>query len=161
MRMIIREMEARDTGLSLGEFRNMIMKAQNHVENMPGAAMGGELDKLCPLKHSFGKDVYVREIFVPAGHIIITKIHKFNHPFFVMKGRVSILTEEGVKHITAPYHGMTKAGTKRAVFHHEDTIWITVHGTNKTDLKEIEDEIISKDFEGFEDFINKDVIEGG
>ena len=46
---------------------------------------------------------------------VFTKIHKKEHPFFLMKGKMSILTENGVKHIQAPHHGITKPGTKRII----------------------------------------------
>ena len=33
-----------------------------------------------------------------------------------MKGEASIFTEQGVERIKAPFHGITEAGTKRALF---------------------------------------------
>jgi hypothetical protein len=41
---------------------------------------------------------------------------------------------------------VSKAGTKRVVYTQTDTIWTTVHLTEKVDLDEIEDEIIAKDY---------------
>jgi hypothetical protein len=38
------------------------------------------------------------------------------------------------------------------VYAHEDTVWVTVHLTNSTDLAEIEEEIIAKDFAELERF---------
>ena len=83
---------------------------------------------------------------MPAGQIIISKIHKKLHPYFIMRGKVSILTDDGIQHIQAPYSGITKPGTKRVLYMHEDTVFITVSVTDKTDLKEIEDEVIATDF---------------
>ena len=60
---------------------------------------------------------------------------------------MSVLTENGIQRIKAPYAGITKAGTKRVLFCHTEVEWITVHSTEKTDLKEIEDEIIAKTFD--------------
>ena len=78
--------------------------------------------------------------------LIITKIHKKEHPFFLMKGKMSILTEDGVKTIEAPHHGVTQPGTKRAIYAHEDCVFITVHATDKTTPEEVEEEVIAKDF---------------
>ena len=80
---------------------------------------------------------FVREIFNPKGAWIITKIHKVAHPFFLLHGEMSIVTEDGVKRIKAPYHGMTPAGTKRLIFVHEDVVFVTVHATKETDLDKI------------------------
>lgn len=149
----------KDTSLTIEEFRGMIMEAQDKMEAVPNAMVGHDADNYCPLKHSFGDGIYVREIFMPKGTLIISKIHKFNHPYFVLKGKVSVLTEDGVRLIESPFQDMTKAGTKRALYIHEDTTWITVHVTEERDLEKIEDEIIAKDFNELDDFINKDVIE--
>lgn len=143
--------EKKDCGtLSLDDFREMIVGAEDKMRAVEGALIGDEAEALCPLKHSFGDGLYVREIFMPKGTLIISKIHRFAHPYFVLKGKASVLTEEGVVVIEAPYQGMTKAGTKRALYIHEDMIWTTVHATEETELDKIEAEIIAKNFEEFD-----------
>ena len=99
-----------------------------------------------PVKHSFADGCYIREIFNPANELLVTKIHKKEHPFFLMQGEMSILTEDGVKHLKAPYHGITKPGTKRIIYTHSDCIFITVHATEETDVAKIEEQVIAKDF---------------
>lgn len=138
--------------LTRSEFRELIVSCEKELEKRSDSLIGQELDRHCPLKHSFGDGIYVREIFMPAGTVVISKIHKFTHPYFVLKGKVSVATEDGVVLIEAPYQGMTKAGTKRALYIHEDCIWITVHSTKFTDVKDIEDEIIAKNFDEFDLF---------
>ena len=50
-----------------------------------------QLHKLNPVKNSFADGCYIREIFNPAGELLITKIHKKEHPFFFNeRGDVSI-----------------------------------------------------------------------
>ena len=124
------------------DIRKNITDIEHRISEMPGAKFGDYL----PLKHSFGDGVYVREIFIPKGELLVGKIHKHSHPNFLMSGEVSVLTEEGAKRIKGPLSMISPAGTKRVVYAHEDTVWITVHVTNKTDLKEIEDEIIAKTY---------------
>lgn len=116
-----------------------------------------ELARLCPLKHVFApggscKHVYAREILLPAGLTIVGKIHKHAHLNMLMKGRVSVFTEKGREDFTGPLTMVSQAGTKRAVYAHEDTVWVTVHLTQSTDLEEIEAEIIAKDFAELERF---------
>ena len=59
---------------------------------------------------------------------------------------MSILTEDGVKTIQAPYNGVTQPGTKRVIFTHEDCVFITVHATEKQTPEEVEEDVIAKDF---------------
>jgi len=126
--------------------RTKILTMQAAIESIPGAMRGD----CFPLKHTFVDGAYVREIFMPKGMLIVSKLHKITHPYFVMKGDVSVFTEEGIVRIKAPYYGVTKAGTKRVLYIHEDTLWVTVHVTQETDLVKIEEEIISKSYAEFD-----------
>ena len=128
---------------SPGEMRKGILKVEAIMSKMEGAVFG---DNACPLKHTFGDGCYIREITMPRGMLIVSKIHKVKHPYFILKGKVSVLTEEGVVKLQAPYSGITPAGTKRILYIHEETVWTTVHITKETDLKKIEEQIIAKDF---------------
>ena len=142
--------EKRQLQLSKEQFRNGIMKVQENLENHPNGLTGEALEKLNPLKHSFADGCYIREIFNPKGELLITKIHKVSHPFFLMKGDMSILMEDGIKRIKAPHYGVTPAGTKRIIYCHEDCIFVTVHATKLTDIDKIEEEVIAKDFDEFD-----------
>jgi hypothetical protein len=138
--------------LSKLDIREKMMAFQKYVCKLPGALEGDSPEYLavCPLTHIFLDGMYMREIFMPKGTMIISKIHKKTHPYFVLIGKVSVLTEKEVVTIQAPFSGVTKAGTKRILYIHEDTTWITIHATNETDLDIIENEIIAKSFEEIE-----------
>lgn len=129
------------------DFRETIVEFEEKVREEGGWLSQKETDDLNPVKHSFADGCYIREIFNPAGELLVTKIHKKKHPFFLMEGKMSILTEEGVKHIEAPHHGITEPGTKRIIYTHTDCVFITVHATESTDVKEIEKEVIAENFE--------------
>ena len=135
------------------EFRNKIQEFEEKMSQVPGAHHG-DWDK-CPLKHTFADGIYIREIFMPKGMLIVSKIHKVRHPYFVLKGDLSVLTEEGEVRIFAPYFGITPAGTKRLLYIHEDTVWITVHATEETDLEKIEEDIIAKSYDELTGTIQK------
>ena len=142
--------EKRQLQLSKEQFRNGIMKVQENLENHPNGLTGEAMEKLNPLKHSFADGCYIREIFNPKGELLVTKIHKVTHPFFLMKGDMTILMEDGIKRIKAPHYGITPAGTKRIIYYHEDCVFVTVHATELTDIAKIEEEVISKDFDEFD-----------
>lgn len=130
-------------------YREKILQFREALAQVPGVKFG-DMDE-CPLKHTFADGVYVREIFIPKGMLIVGKIHRHAHPNFILKGEVSIVTESGgVQRLKAPMSLISPAGTKRVVFAHEDTVWITVHVTKETDLDKIEKVVIAETYEEFD-----------
>lgn len=120
--------------------RDSILALQKTMEGMDSA-----LDKF-PLTHHFAPNLYARQMFLPAGHAVIGKIHKHAHLNVIVSGKVQVSTEEGLKELNGGDVFTSYAGTKRAVNVIEDTVWITFHPTDKTDLDDIENELIAKDF---------------
>ncbi len=98
------------------------------------------------VSHSFADGQYIRTIVMPKNLLAVSKIHAKNHPFFIMKGEASIFTEQGVTRIKAPFHGITEAGTKRALFIHEECTFITVHRTDCLNIDDIVNEVTVDDF---------------
>ena len=142
--------EAWDIGLEIRrrkEFRENISDLEKAVTEAESGMTGDVLHKANPVKHTFAGGCYIREIYNPANELIITKIHKKEHPFFLMKGEMSILTENGIEHIKAPYQGVTKPGTKRAIYTHEECIFITVHATENTTVEDVEEEVVCTKYE--------------
>ena len=142
--------EKRQLQASKEQFRTSIMEVQENLENHPNGLTGEALQKANPLKHSFADGCYIREIFNPKDELLVTKIHKVAHPFFLMKGDMTIFMQDGIKRIKAPHYGITPAGTKRIIYCHEECIFVTVHATKLTDIAKIEEEIVSKDFDDFD-----------
>jgi len=88
--------------------------------------------------------LYGRELSTPAGSVFTTKIHNRQHFLFVMKGSCSVLdVQTGIRYVEAPAMIVTEPGTYRIVRVHTDSIWITVHATELTDVDEILDEILT------------------
>lgn len=100
-----------------------------------------------PLVHHFIPGAYGRELHIPAGTILVGKIHRAPCFNFVNAGTITVLTEDGIKTITAPAFFRSDAGVKRVGVAHTDTVWITMHPTNETDLERLEAEITAPDFE--------------
>jgi len=133
-------------------FRTLALQLEALMAQIPGAVFGDS--DLCPLTHTFAEGIYVREIFIPAGTVIVGKIHKHAHPNFLLRGTVIVITEEGGSEcLIAPLSLISPAGTKRVVMALEDTVWVTVHATTLTDPQAIEAEIIAKNYEEYEAFI--------
>lgn len=138
-------------------FRQDVLRAQGEMAQMIEAGVLEDRAGACTLKHHFspvdkkyGCCAYAREIFLPKGTVVIGKIHKHQHLNFIMQGKVTVKTEFGEKHFTAPCIFVSEVGLKRAVYAEEDTIWVTVHLTEhvgEENLDKIEDEVIAKTYE--------------
>lgn len=110
---------------------------------------GGTTDtgSLCPVTHRFAKGLYCREILIPQGVKIIGKIHATEHFNTIIQGECLVITTTEEKRIKAPYTWVTKAGEQKAVLALSDVIWQTYHVTDKTDVDEIEKEVIVESFD--------------
>lgn len=100
-----------------------------------------------PLNHLFTPGLYIREVLLPKGTLLTSKIHMTEHPFFISRGLVQVwsgIEGDAPQLFGAPYTGVTKPGTRRVIYAYEDTIWSTCHAnpTNETDVSKIEREII-------------------
>lgn len=102
-------------------------------------------------EHHFAPGLYVRVLYVSAGTVFTGALHKTRHFYSLMQGAVSVVDSHGNRqHLTAPHLGITEPGTKRAIFVHEDAIWVNYHPTDKTDPDEIIAEITAESFEQFD-----------
>ena len=96
-------------------------------------------------RHYFADGMYAREVFRPAGCLIVGKVHKKEHFYIVTKGRIRVTTDDGVKEFAAPSVIVSQPGTKRAVLAMEDSVCMTVHRTMKKSLKNVERELVEDD----------------
>ena len=150
----------RDTSLiepNVG-MQNQIVEFQSYLQNLDNENFIVYDDKastkVCPLKHTFSDGIYVREITIPAGMFIVGKIHKHDHPNFLLKGKVVVVTEDGIEELEGPLSMISKAGTKRALYAETELVWTTIHAnpTNTEDLKELEENIIAPTYLEYEKF---------
>ena len=95
-----------------------------------------------PVFHHFAPNVYMRQMDAPAGALVVSKMHRTEHMNILIKGSVTVVTENGIEFLKAPLVLKSAAGTKRIGYFHEDSSWITVHPTESTDLEEIEKQVI-------------------
>lgn len=147
-------------------FRENVLKVEEGMKQMIAS---GEIEDtlpdcilthyFSPIDEKYGCCTYAREMFIPKGTLIIGKIHRHAHLNIISKGKVSVATEFGTKYLEAPCTFISEVGLKRAVIAEEDTIWTTIHLTNKnseSELDEIEDEVIAPSYEA----LTQNLIEG-
>lgn len=128
-------------------FKEQVLGIPESVSHTPGTPQNEGMQDLFPLKHHFSGGLYTREVFMPKGTVVISFIHKQDHPSFVLEGEVSVLLDTG--EIARYKQGdkiMTKAGTQRVFYMHEDTRWVCVYKTDKTTVEEAELEVYTTDW---------------
>lgn len=116
--------------------REKVNDLEDHMRSLPQVDL--------PVQHYFSKGVYARELFIPKGTVLTGKIHKYTNLNIMSMGDVSVLTEDGVQRVQAPFTIVSPPGTKRVAYAHEDTIWTTIHGTDETDIDKIELEFVAQ-----------------
>jgi len=127
--------------------REQIDRLQAEMVNMPQVELETE--------HFFVPGMYCRKLARPAGTLIVGKVHKQPHFFLCAKGEIIAWSEKGMR---KPKEGdviESQPGTKRVTLAVVDSIGITIHKTDKTDLDDIEAELIEPDDLALFDSSNK------
>ncbi len=96
-------------------------------------------------KHTFHAGMYCREVWRPAGVLVVGKVHKKEHFYLIVSGTVLITTDDGVQAVTGPCLLSSKPGTKRAVYAETDALCMTFHRTDSVTVEEAEIELVEED----------------
>jgi hypothetical protein len=93
--------------------------------------------------HKFAPGIYRRELFVPAGAFITSKVHLTKHFFELITGVMDVATQDGIMRMVAPYDCITEPGTRKIAFVIEDAIMVTYHDNPDgcTDIEVIEERL--------------------
>ena len=127
---------------NIEKFKQKVDSIAGTLKHKAGNKYEGEMANVYPLKQHLEGGLYTRELFMPKGHLIISMIHKQNHPSFLLSGKVSYLTDQGlVETINAPHVIQTKEGAQRVLFIHEDTRWCCVYSTDAKTFEEAEADV--------------------
>jgi quercetin dioxygenase-like cupin family protein len=121
--------------LGLATTRDRIERLEAEIRQLPPADI--------PTEHTHGPGFYARTITIPEGGTLTGKVHATEHIFFVSKGDITLVTDEGRKRVQAPYQAICKAGLKRAGYAHSETVCTNIHITSETDLQRLETLLIA------------------
>jgi hypothetical protein len=138
--------------------RQKIMAIQRACQALPD---GERMDESPPVKHWLAPGIYAREIHLPAGTVVVGKIHRHRHFNIISQGSITCYTEFGLETHTAPASFISEPGTKRVVHTHEDAIWTTIHHnpTDETDIETLENMFTALEYAelGMEVFEHKEI----
>lgn len=99
-----------------------------------------------PVTHTLIEGVYTRSLFIPAGTLLVGKIHLKECVNIVAMGDISVLTETGSGRFKAGHSAVSQPGIQKVGYAHKDTVFINVFRTDETDISKIEAEIATEDF---------------
>lgn len=116
--------------------RDKVFALEEHMRQQPQVV-------ITPVHH-FSPGVYAREITIPANVVLTGEIHKYSQLNILSKGRMSVLTEDGVVEVEAPFTVVSPPGTKRVAHTLTECVWTTVLATEETDVEKIENHFIAK-----------------
>jgi|TARA_R110000764_G_scaffold14799_2_gene42221 quercetin dioxygenase-like cupin family protein len=146
--------------LSVANFRNQVINLENELLAVEhDCVVKGNSDAF-PLTHSFSEGVYVREMKMHKGGIVIGKIHNRSHTWFLMKGHLQVATENGTFEYKAPTYVNADAGAKRVIKALENSVFINVHPNpnNITDTNQLERILTCSSYEEYENMNNKNIL---
>ena len=92
----------------------------------------------CNTQHYFGPSLYIREVTMPAGTVVIGKAHKAPHMCVMLQGKMILIAEDGSrKEVKAP---LTFVGTpgRKVAYIVEDTVFQNIFVTEETDVEKLE-----------------------
>jgi len=103
-----------------------INKVEEHISSLPDKVWGDLVEDATP-------GLYIRQITLPKGTLLTSRIHKTCHPFVVTKGAITVYNTIGDTQelYHAGHKGITYPGTRRVLYTHEETTWTTYHPTNR------------------------------
>ena len=90
-----------------------------------------------PINSFFMDGVYVREMTMFKGTVVIGAIHKHLHMCFLLKGHLTVAQESGVVEYIAPCIIESTPGVKRVLYAHEDSLWYNTH-KNPSNTKDVD-----------------------
>lgn len=97
----------------------------------------------CPVYHHFGPGIYIREVWIPKGTLVVGHAHKSAHMNMMLVGKLKLFMEGSSQIVEAPFRLVAAAGRKIA-YALENTIWQNIYATDETDIQKLEEMLFEK-----------------
>ena len=116
-----------------------------------------------PVEHVFAEGLYARPMYMRAGETVVGATHGKEH-LCVVQGHCIVVDGMTRKELLGWNVFVSKPGAKRAIIALADTVWMTVHATELTDVEAIEKAVLVPEKEpnrffpnGAQETIDRDV----
>ena len=128
--------------------RKTITDLQSVLENAP--ALTTDMQEFTD--HFFAPGIYMRTLFIPKGHVLVGAIHRKKTLNILLKGKISVVTDQGEKILAeAPFIFVAEPGQKAG--YAIENVWYATIFPNKndiTDMKQLKIEHIAPTYEALE-----------
>jgi hypothetical protein len=133
----------------------------NKVETLENAMLASDDVRIAkgnsdmfPLKHSFSEGVYIREMFMPKGGLVIGKLYKISHTWFLLSGELEVATDEGNEYYIGPCYVNAPEGTKRVLHAVSDVIFVNVYPNpeNIIDTDKLEEILTCSSYKEYKEY---------
>jgi hypothetical protein len=143
-----------NNALAKKEFINKVEDLQESMLNSNSELIAKGNSDMFPLKHTFAEGIYVREMFMQAGGLVIGKVHKNDHIWFLLSGELEIATENGAELFIGPCYVKSPAGTKRVLHAITDSVFVNVfpNPNNITNIEELENNLTCTYYSNYEKY---------
>lgn len=103
-----------------------------------------------PTTHHFGPGTYLRQMFAPAGTLVLGKEHRGPCMNIMLTGKCVLIDTDGsTRELTAPQMFVSPPGQKLA-YVVADMTWVNIWATDKNDIAELENELFAPSATEFE-----------
>lgn len=99
------------------------------------------------IKHYFSSGVYAKEMHVPAGYIVGSHSHTFDHLSLLASGEVIVKTDDTETTYKAPTVVTIEKNKHHEIHALKDTVWFCIHATEETDPSKVDEVLIMKEGE--------------
>jgi len=93
------------------------------------------------IEHDFAPGIYMRRMLMQKETIVFSAIHKREHVWFLLEGKITVTDKSGQFTFKAPHFHISGAGTQRIIFANKKSVFQNVfkNPNDSRDLDEIED----------------------
>jgi len=133
-------------GLAPADFDKALVPIRKYLEQFDEDGKLGDLMLVQNVTNHLVDGLYVRELLIPKGSFIISRVHKRALVNIISTGKVVVVDSNGINEYTAPSTFISKSGTQRIVIAIEESVWNTVHKTDVTDTDDLVNDLTSDNY---------------
>lgn len=98
----------------------------------------------CPVVHTFGPGLYIREVTMPKGALAIGHHQIFDQMNVFLRGKIVMVSNDGSKiELSAPMMFTGKPGRKMG-YVLEEVVWLNIYPTEERDIETLESTYLRK-----------------